>query len=286
MVNAIFLVNKEVGPTSRDIVNVLNKTLGTKKLGHAGSLDPFASGLLIIGMNQGLKLVPYIELLPKTYIASLKLGIKTSTGDSEGEILERANIPSLEKEQVEKVLQSFLGDVEQIPPMYSALKHDGVPLYQYARKGVEIERKPRIVQIFDIKLLSIEKDNIIFLVECSKGTYVRTLGEDIATKLGTIGYLEHLMRTKIGEFNVKDAKLVGDISLKDAIRIEDATYFIPSITVKGDEEKKAKNGMKMHFKCNFKQVRILSSVTGELIAIYELGSDGVYYSKRGFYESN
>lgn len=244
MKDGILLVNKPIGPTSRDIVNVLAKAFPNDKFGHAGSLDPFASGLLIIGVNEGLKCIQFFENLHKTYFASLLLGVATNSGDKEGEVIKEENIPNLNKEQINETLKSFLGESLQTPPMFSAIKIDGVPLYKLARRGKEIERKPRKIFIDDINLISFDKEHLIFSLTCSKGTYVRTLGEEIAKKLNTIGHLDGLLRQKIGKFSLEKAKIAEDIKESDVILLEEAMYFLKVIEVGGIDEKKIINGQK------------------------------------------
>lgn len=281
MKDGILLVNKPIGPTSRDIVNVLAKSFPNDKFGHAGSLDPFASGLLIIGVNEGLKCIQFFENLHKTYFASLMLGVATNSGDKEGKIIKEEKIPNLNKEQINETLKSFLGESLQTPPMFSAIKKDGVPLYKLARRGKEIERKPRKIFIDDINLISFDKEHLIFSLTCSKGTYVRTLGEEIAKKLNTIGHLDGLLRQKIGKFSLEKAKIAEDIKESDVIPLEEAMYFLKVIEVGGIDEKKIINGAKIHLESKEDIVLIKLKSSGKIKAIYERGIDRLYYSKRG-----
>ncbi len=281
MKDGILLINKPIGPTSRDIINILERRFPQDKFGHAGSLDPFASGLIIVGVNQGLKCIQFFENLHKTYLASLRLGIATDSGDKEGKIIGEKEIPSFNKEKVNEVLKSFFGESLQVPPMYSAIKKDGVPLYKLAREGREVERKPRKITIDNINLISVDTSHIIFSLSCSKGTYIRTLGEDIAKKLNTLGHLDGLMRQKIAKFsleNAKDANLVDD---KDVIPLEEALYFLTMKEVGGLEEKKVNNGARIHLECKDDIVLIKLRSNGKIKAIYERGYDGLYYCKRG-----
>lgn len=281
MKDGILLVNKPIGPTSRDIVNVLAKAFPNDKFGHAGSLDPFASGLLIIGVNEGLKCIQFFENLHKTYFASLMLGVATNSGDKEGEVIKEEKIPNLNKEQINETLKSFLGESLQTPPMFSAIKIDGVPLYKLARRGKEIERKPRKIFIDDINLISFDKEHLIFSLTCSKGTYVRTLGEEIAKKLNTIGHLDGLLRQKIGKFSLEKAKIAENIKESDVIPLEEAMYFLKVIEVGGIDEKKIINGAKIHLESKEDIVLIKLKSSGKIKAIYERGIDRLYYSKRG-----
>ena len=208
------MINKSKGWTSHDIVNKI-KHIFNVKVGHTGTLDPNATGLLPILLGQGTKLSSYLINHDKEYSVLLKLGIKTDTADSEGNILSEEIVDNniLNKEKVENVLKQFLGKQEQIPPMYSAIKVNGKKLYEYARKNINIEVKPRKIEIYeiDLKNISIENKEIEFKVKCSKGTYIRSLCEDIAEKLGTIGYMKELNRTVVGEFNINDSISVEDL---------------------------------------------------------------------------
>ena len=191
--DGLILINKQKGFTSHDVVNVIRKKLNTKKVGHTGTLDPNATGVLPILIGKGTKISKYLMEHDKTYIATLKLGEKTDTGDSEGQVIEEKSIPKdLRKEDINDVLQSFLGKQKQLPPMYSAIKINGKKLYEYAREGKEVKIEPRNIEIYKIELLEYQNNKIKFEVECSKGTYIRTLCEDISQKLGTVGYMEVL----------------------------------------------------------------------------------------------
>lgn len=177
--DGILLINKPIGLTSRDVVNKLTKKFGTKKIGHTGTLDPFASGVLILTINKGTKISSYIEDLDKEYIAELLLGISTDTLDLEGEIISKKEVKlPLNKEKILEVISHYIGQIKQVPPMYSALKVNGEPLYKLARRGEVIERKERDIIIHNIDLLSITNERLLINVKCSKGTYIRTLGND------------------------------------------------------------------------------------------------------------
>lgn len=186
--DGLILINKQKGFTSHDVVNVIRKKLNTKKVGHTGTLDPNATGVLPILIGKGTKISKYLMEHDKTYIATLKLGEKTDTGDSEGQVIEEKSIPKdLRKEDINDVLQNFFGKQKQVPPMYSAIKINGKKLYEYAREGKEVKLEAREIEIYKIELLEYQNNKIKFEVECSKGTYIRTLCEDIAKKLGTVG---------------------------------------------------------------------------------------------------
>ena len=182
--DGVLIVNKPKGYTSHDVVNVLRKALNTKKIGHTGTLDPNATGVLLILVGAATKISKYLIEHDKTYIATIKLGEKTDTGDSEGNVIEEnQDSPVFSREQLEEVLKTFIGKQKQIPPKYSAIKVNGKKAYEYARQGQEIELEPRDIEIYSIKLLKLEGKEITFEVSCSKGTYIRVLCEDIAQKL-------------------------------------------------------------------------------------------------------
>ena len=205
--DGIIIINKTKGFTSHDIVAKVKKILQVSKVGHTGTLDPNATGVLPILLGQGTKLSKYLINHDKIYSVTLALGIKTDTADGEGNVIEKSKIDEnkITIPKVENVLSSFIGKQRQKPPMYSAIKIKGKKLYEYARKGIEIEVESREIQIYSITLLNIVNNEIQFEVSCSKGTYIRSLCEDIAEKLGTIGYMKELNRIKVGEFSIQEA---------------------------------------------------------------------------------
>lgn len=197
--DGIIIVNKPSGYTSHDIVSKIRKTLNIKKVGHTGTLDPMATGVLPILLGNGTKLSKYLINHDKEYITTIKLGVKTDTGDIEGKIIEEKSIPSSYSivDKVNEVLKSFIGKQEQIPPMYSAIKINGKKLYEYARKGQSVKIPPRNIEIYNLELLNSQDNNIELKISCSKGTYIRTLCEDIAKSLQTVGTMASLQRTKV-----------------------------------------------------------------------------------------
>lgn len=195
--NGILVVNKPAGYTSHDIVSKIRKELNIKKVGHTGTLDPLATGVLPILLGNGTKLSKYLMNHDKEYIATIKLGEKTDTGDIEGKVIEQKEVEVFSKEQVIQALESFIGKQKQIPPMYSAIKINGKKLYEYARNGETVEVQAREIEIYSIELLHYHKNEIKFRVACSKGTYIRSLCEDIATKLDTVGTMSALQRTQV-----------------------------------------------------------------------------------------
>lgn len=212
--DGIIVINKQKNYTSHDIVYKIKKIV-SEKVGHTGTLDPLATGVLPILIGKGTLCSKYLINHNKTYQVELKLGKKTETADREGKILEEKEIPLeiLEENKIDKTLQEFIGKQTQIPPIYSAIKVNGKKLYEYARKNQNVEIKPRNIEIYKIKLLEIDKQEKIikFEVSCSKGTYIRTLCEDIAKRLGTVGYMYNLNRTQVGEFNIINAIDIEEI---------------------------------------------------------------------------
>lgn len=279
--DGIILVDKEKDWTSQDVCSKLKRVLNCKKVGHTGTLDPFATGLLVVTVNQATKISQFIEPLNKSYVAILNLGEKKSSGDITGETIETCKIPLLNEEKIKEVLLSFLGKQEQIPPMTSAIKIDGVKLYKLAHEGQEIERKPRQIEVFDIKLLSFDEKTITFALDVSKGTYIRTLGEAIAEKLGTCGYLSELRRTKVGKYLLKDALKVGEINESKIIPLGGALSFLPRYVTDKNEEKMVLHGMKIYLKSEEPIVALYNS-RNVLMAIYEKEEEGIYRSLRGF----
>lgn len=212
--DGIIIINKEKEYTSNDVVQIVKHTLN-EKVGHTGTLDPNATGVLPILIGKGTKISKYLVNHDKIYESTLQLGIKTDTADGEGKILESKEIDKniLSEENINKVLKSFKGKQTQMPPMYSAIKVNGKKLYDYARKGEQIEVPVRNIEIYNLELneIDIEDNQIHIRIECSKGTYIRTLCEDIAKKLGTIGYMKELKRIQVGEFNIEKSIKIEEL---------------------------------------------------------------------------
>ncbi len=233
--DGVILINKEKGCTSHDVVNKV-KHITNEKVGHTGTLDPNATGLLPLLIGKGTKLSYYLINHDKEYKVTLKLGMKTDTADEEGIVIEKQEVDSkiLREENIENILNSFLGKQMQTPPKYSAIKINGKKLYEYARKNIEVEIKPRQIEIYNIHLNKVDtkEEQIQFTVQCSKGTYIRSLCEDIAKSLGTIGYMKELNRTKVGIFNIEDSITIKELEknednlTKYLITIEDLFYRI------------------------------------------------------------
>ena len=209
--NGVLLVNKPIDFTSRDVVNKLTKIFNTKRIGHTGTLDPIATGVLVICIGKSTKLCDILTSKYKEYIATIKLGIKTDTLDTMGTILEEQEIKNYTKEEITKVLNSFLGTSTQETPIYSAVKVNGKKLYEYAREGIPVELPKREIDIQSIELLDYKDNEITFKTTVSKGTYIRALINDICTKLNTIGTMSSLIRTKQGEFSIDNCYTLEEV---------------------------------------------------------------------------
>ena len=257
--DGIIVINKEKNCTSHDVVRRAKKVFN-EKIGHTGTLDPNATGVLPLLVGQGTKISKYLINHDKIYEATLKLGEKKDTADIEGKTIEKQEVQekSLEKDNVEKVFKEIIGKQKQIPPIYSAIKVKGKKLYEYARTGQNVEIKAREIEIYDIKLININKENkeIIFKVKCSKGTYIRTLCENIAEKLESIGYMKELKRVQVGEFSIENSIKIEELENnfnnqefmeKYFIKLED--YFSNFQKLKLDDKdlKKFLNGVQISF---------------------------------------
>tara|TARA_B100000941_G_scaffold259339_1_gene210220 strand:+ start:13 stop:666 length:654 start_codon:yes stop_codon:yes gene_type:complete len=209
----IINIYKPKGITSFGVVKIIRKIVGEKKVGHGGTLDPFAEGVLIIGTSSDTKELKKITDSDKTYTASIELGKTTNTLDPEGDVIKKKKIPILSESKINKVLDSFLGLSMQTPPMFSAKKIGGVKLYELARKNIIVDRKPTQINISDINIINYNETNIVFNVSCSKGTYIRVLGKEIAEKLGTVGHLNSLIRTSVGKYVINDSVSLDQFKL-------------------------------------------------------------------------
>ena len=265
--DGIILVNKESGMTSRDVVNKVCHILNTKKVGHTGTLDPMATGVLVLAINKGLKIVNEITSLDKEYEAEITLGIDTDTLDITGNTLSTKEV-NVTNEDIDKVLNSFIGDYDMEVPIYSAIKVNGKKLYEYARNNEEVDIPVHKVKIYELKRTSDIKDNK-FSIKCkvSKGTYIRSLVRDISKELGTVGVMSKLNRTKQGKFDIKDCYTLEDIengnyeliSIKDVIDL-------PTVEIPDNLYKKIINGNKIEDIYNYEKV--LFEKDNKIIAIY------------------
>ena len=279
MISGSLLIDKEVGLTSRQEVNNVSRVLKEKKAGHIGTLDPFADGLLIVLLGKATKISQFLEGMDKTYLATLSLGSKTDTGDNTGNKVFKMDVPILNKNRIEEVFKSFLGIQKQVPPMYSAIKINGKELYKYAREGVEIARHEREINIYELKLLNFSENEITFISKVSKGTYIRTLAEDIAERLGTVGHLSKLTRLQIGPYSLDNAKKSSEVSEKDLIKSDKMLSYMKQIKIDDSLKNKVYNGAAIHLDIDDEMVLLKDDV--EPIAVYKKDGKGSYICVRG-----
>ncbi len=281
--NGLLYINKPCNMTSFDVVAKVRKAYKTKSVGHTGTLDPEATGVLIVMIGKACKANPYLMHDKKEYIATMRLGKKYDTGDIWGEIIEEKKVLDLTIDKIQCVLQSFLGKQLQVPPMYSAVKVNGKKLYEYARANQSVEVAAREIEIYDIEFLKWDEE-ITFRVVCSAGTYIRTLCEDIAVKLNTLGAMSSLMRTKIDEVNINQCfdlnyvleNLVNPIDIYDVLSNRYKTIEINDDLM----DFNIKNGKKIQLDCNDDLVCFVKN--NQAVAMYE--KDGEFYrSKRGLW---
>lgn len=246
MIDGILNINKPVGMTSFDVVKKIRSISNMKKVGHTGTLDPIASGVLPICIGRATKFADYIMKSEKVYLAELKLGVNTDTYDREGTVINTSEV-KLDKKNVKDIILSFQGEIEQLPPMYSAIKINGRRLYDLARKGIEIERNKRKVIIYSIKIISIDLPYIVFEVKCSKGTYIRSLCHDIGEKLNCGGIMWNLKRMSTGNFNILNSVLLENLQKNNIweyiIPVDKALKEYPKLVVEDKYLKYILNGI-------------------------------------------
>ena len=272
MYDGIINVYKEKGFTSHDVVAKMRGILGQRKIGHTGTLDPAAEGVLPVCAGKGTKLCDMLTDHDKTYRAVLLLGTETDTEDTTGTVLETKETSGLTEKEVQDAVLSFIGDYAQIPPMYSALKVDGKKLYELAREGKNVERKARPVKIFDIKIEKMELPEVTMTVSCSKGTYIRTLCHDIGAKLSVGGCMKELLRTKVGRFELSESLTLDELQkLKEEDRLAEVVLFKELPEISSDTEvldKLLKNGNPFRSRA-VKDIR-----GGDMFRVYH--SDGTF----------
>jgi tRNA pseudouridine55 synthase len=273
MIDGALLVDKPVGVTSNFALQKVKRLLEAAKAGHAGTLDPLASGLLIALFGEATKFAGLLLESDKEYLATVKLGETTATGDAEGKVLEQKEV-SVTKRQVDEALTRFQGEIEQVPPMHSALKRDGVPLYKLARRGESVERQPRRVRILELELLDFRKPSLDIRVRCSKGTYVRTLAEDIGAALGCGAHLAGLRRTGSGRFRVDDAVPVAALETMApperrgrVIGLEALLVELPRVDLDAALAAKLRNGQSLSLQALSEGVSAVYGPDGGLIGI-------------------
>ena len=280
--DGFLLVDKQIGWTSRGVCNKIRHNFHFDKVGHTGTLDPFATGLLIVSINKASKLNRFIEDDDKEYIAEIALGTKTNTGDLTGEIIEKVNVPSLKEDYIKNIVNSFLGKQKQIPPMTSAIHYEGVKLYELAHQGINVEREPRDIEIKKIEVLSFISNILTIKAVVSKGTYLRVLGEDIAVRLGTVGHLKSLRRTRIGNLNIEDAKKVEELQLENLISSYDLIKnYLPIQFINSYQIKDIKDGKVMRFNRE-EDLLLVVDENKTPLAIYEKNEE-CYHIIRGLW---
>ena len=285
-IDGVFLLNKPLGFSSNQALKKIQWLFNAKKAGHTGTLDPMASGLLPICIGEATKFSHRLLEANKTYIATIQLGVTTTTGDQEGEVVNQKDVV-LKPNQLEETLQKFTGDITQIPPMFSALKFEGKPLYEYARQGIEIERKSRQVTIYDITLKKIEESIVILEVSCSKGTYIRTLAEDIGHALGCGAYLKGLERTQTGNFQLSDALTIEAIEAmsmafreKTLLPVDALLEGLSSIKLTLTETEAIKKGQAIDFNGKNDNELRLYGISGQFLGVGQPDLQGRLFPKR------
>jgi tRNA pseudouridine55 synthase len=246
--NGILLIDKPQGMTSHDVVRRVRRLLRTRRVGHTGTLDPLATGVLPVAVGEATRIVQFLMEGDKTYRAVLKLGETTTTQDAEGEVLERRPVAGITAEAVTAAARSFVGVIRQLPPMYSALKKDGVPLYRLARQGVEVERESREVRIDRLQILAVDLPLITLEVDCSKGTYVRTLCHDFGLVLGTGAHLVALRRTRSGTFTEADCVTLEQLETDGAaapplLSVTEALIGMPALEIDAEAARRLADGI-------------------------------------------
>ena len=283
--NGFFLIDKKEGWTSRDVVTKISHIFHIKKVGHSGTLDPFATGLLLVSIGNATKTNICVEGLDKEYIATLKLGSKTLSGDKTNEVVETKPITFPSKEQIEEVFNGVLGPQKQTPPMVSAVRYKGQKLFHLALQGVEVDRPSRDINIYELELLKYEGDEITFRAKVSKGTYIRTLGEEIAKRLNNLGHLTALRRTKVGPFSVEDAIDALDVDKEKLLDMYDVLSKTSEVVIMNDKDAfHASHGV--IFKddiSNNRDTIVIADKNHRIMAIYKY-KDGQFICQRGIEE--
>ena len=259
-------IDKPAQWTSHDVVARVRRIAGVRQVGHGGTLDPMATGVLLVCVGKATRLVEYVSGLPKVYHATITFGIETDTWDAEGRLFAESDASGLDREQLECLLAPFRGEIEQVPPMYSALKRDGQPLYRLARAGQTVEREPRAVRIDRLDILNWEPPHLSLEVECSAGTYIRSLAHDLGRAAGTGAHLSGLVRSAIGHFSLEQAVTLE--TLADAaegwrrwlIEPHDALRHLPAVTVSEEQAQDLGHG---------RSIAVAEPVSGEILCAYD-----------------
>lgn len=293
-ITGIVVIDKPSGHSSNHVLQQVKRLFDAKKAGHTGSLDPLASGVLPICLGEATKLSGYLLDADKQYAVTCKLGITTDSGDADGEVIAEQPIPEFDEAGLQTILNSFIGEQDQVPPMFSALKYQGQPLYKLARQGIEVERKSRRIRIYEIELLDCSYDSFTLSVRCSKGTYIRTLVEDISHRLGTGGHVTMLRRTGVAGYTLDDAvsleqlterRETGDLAVMDKL-LEAAENALPDWPVVNLDEAESKTlsfGQSIQVEQDFECANVrLFDQNEKFMGLGEMSPDGVIKPKRLF----
>ena len=283
IVSGVLLIDKPQGMTSQQVVSKVKYLLksdvhDSKKAGHTGTLDPMATGLLPICLGEATKFSHYQLDAVKSYQAIIKLGEQTDTGDAEGEIITTIPVPHVTQAMLQSVTEQFLGEIMQVPPMYSALKKDGKKLYELAREGIEVERAARPLTIYELSLTPLSAQQLQLTVTCSKGTYVRVLAEDIAKALGTLGHLTALRRIQTGDFEIANAITLADFAALDVaarfdklLAVDACVHSLPSLLLDDSQSKRIRQGQRLNVKATMltQQMNLTANQTFRLFDDYQ-----------------
>jgi tRNA pseudouridine55 synthase len=289
MPTGIIVINKPRGLTSNGTLQRVRKAFGAKSAGHVGTLDPMATGMLPLCLDEATKVIAEVESGGKCYEFTVELGARTDTGDAEGEVVERQPVPSLEAARVDAALAGFRGIQQQVPPMYSALKREGRPLYELARKGIEVERAARTIEIRRLELVAQRESAIDLVCECAKGTYIRVLGEDIARSLGTLGYLTRLHRAWVEPFKdlpmiSLEAALAAAETGQNLLPADAALQGLPQAALTDEQVSALRHGQAVRAACRpeaqpGRRVRLYGP-TGAFLGLAEVLSEGWLQPRR------
>ena len=283
IVSGVLLIDKPQGMTSQQVVSKVKYLLksdvhDSKKAGHTGTLDPMATGLLPICLGEATKFSHYQLDAIKSYQAIIKLGEQTDTGDAEGQIIATSPVPHVTQAMLQSVTEQFLGEIMQVPPMYSALKKDGKKLYELAREGIEVERAARPLTIYQLSLTPLSAQQLQLTVTCSKGTYVRVLAEDIAKALGTVGHLTALRRIQTGDFEIANAITLADFAALDVaarfdklLAVDACVHSLPSLLLDDSQSKRIRQGQRLNVKATMltQQMNLTANQTFRLFDDYQ-----------------
>lgn len=292
-ITGIIVIDKPTGRSSNHVLQQVKRLFDAKKAGHTGNLDPLATGVLPICLGEATKISSYLLDSDKSYRVRCQLGVMTDSGDADGQEISQHQLPNVTQQEFEQTLQSFIGQQQQVPPMFSALKHQGQPLYKLARQGVEVERKPRTVIIYDIQLIELNTDSFTLDVRCSKGTYIRTLVEDISHELGSGGHVTLLRRTEAAGYNLENAITIEQLEKiasegldeldKLLMNSGDALNGWPEFTINEDMLVSLRHGQTIRVDDVYSQPLVkLISEDGFFLGIGEMSEQGVIAPKRVF----